>query len=294
MGVHSPPSAPAESSLREAPNAGVIEDARTRQRRQWGMAATVLAAAIAAIVLGFSGRGGASTGAGGSRAAGRQPVAGKPPSSPVLAACVSDLHPETGASQGSPSRALLSMLAALRCPTRHTDAPPAAVIRGAPALVFVRYIRRARVAFGQTYYLAPALVARCEPHKPSYRIMLVTVSGKGWSRGGGPSAMQIREGTSPVSAQSPAPVPGKRDQSEARSIVEWVVPDRVASVTLRYVAEPANRYHGALPAFTVTIRPVNNVVLADVPRTAGSGAIRNVTMTWRASSGQIIKTISTP
>lgn len=209
----------------------------------------------------------------------------------TLASCVSDLHPQTGPSQGAPSPALLSMLAVLRRSARPSDALPSNALRGEPARVFVSYIRRARTGFGRTWYLVPTLAAQCAPRKPSYRISLLSVSASGWARGGGPSATQIRQGSVSLSAQSPAPVPGKHYDSDARSLVEVVVPDGVATVTFRYAARAANRYHGPLLPFTVTTAPVNNVVLADIPRNPGSDAIRHATMIWRSASGKILRAI---
>lgn len=60
MVVQSPPSPVIEPPAIGAPDAGVIEDARARQRRhrQAGAAATLIAAAIAAIVLATAGSGG--------------------------------------------------------------------------------------------------------------------------------------------------------------------------------------------------------------------------------------------
>jgi hypothetical protein len=75
--------------------------------------------------------------------------------------------------------------------------------------------------------------------------------------------------------------------------VQMIVPDGVASVTLRYPPGPANGFTPKIisPAFTLSTRVVNNVMLANVPRNSGGGAISKPTvMVWRAADGHIIKT----
>ena len=64
----------------------------------------------------------------------------------------------------------------------------------------------------------------------------------------------------------------------------------------RHVAVPAWSGDGfepkiISPAVTVTTSLVNNVVLANVPRSSGGGAIMKPTvMVWRAADGHVIKT----
>ena len=67
-----------------------------------------------------------------------------------------------------------------------------------------------------------------------------------------------------------------------------VVPDGVASVTLRFPAGPANGFHKNVvsPAATVTANPVGNFVAVKVPGCGGT--IGRATMTWRAADGHIV------
>ena len=70
-----------------------------------------------------------------------------------------------------------------------------------------------------------------------------------------------------------------------------IVPDGVASVTLRYPAGRASGYSAKIsPPVTITTAPVDNMVVVSVPRSAGGGPIWVPTMIWRAANGHIIKT----
>jgi hypothetical protein len=74
------------------------------------------------------------------------------------------------------------------------------------------------------------------------------------------------------------------------SFVDGLVPDGVATVTFHYDAGSLGGYsHKRVPAANVTTRPVNNVFIAIVPRPTGNAL--PWTITWRAASGKIIKTI---
>lgn len=69
-----------------------------------------------------------------------------------------------------------------------------------------------------------------------------------------------------------------------------LVPDGVATVTLHYPAGRVGGFsHRTAAAVTITAHAVNNVVVVSVPR-AGAQAM-NVTTSWRAADGTIIKTI---
>lgn len=63
------------------------------------------------------------------------------------------------------------------------------------------------------------------------------------------------------------------------TLIAAIVPDRVASITLRY------------PSITVTAAVVNNVVVASVPH-PGSPLWRPISMIWRTANGHIIKTFN--
>jgi hypothetical protein len=82
-------------------------------------------------------------------------------------------------------------------------------------------------------------------------------------------------------------------QGPNTSFVAGVVPDGVASVTLHYSAGPLGGYsHKHVAAANITTKPVNNVIIAIVPRPTGNALPS--TITWRAADGRIIKTISEP
>ncbi len=77
------------------------------------------------------------------------------------------------------------------------------------------------------------------------------------------------------------------------SLVDGLVPDGVASLTLHYDAGSLGGYsHTHAPAADITTKPVNNVFVAIVPRSTGNA--QPSTVTWRAANGTIIKTIHEP
>lgn len=74
-----------------------------------------------------------------------------------------------------------------------------------------------------------------------------------------------------------------------QSVTHGVVPDGVGTVTFSYPAGPPTP-HGKqiLPAVSVTDRPVGNVFVINAPR--GAPTQLTPTITWRATTGTIIKT----
>jgi hypothetical protein len=75
--------------------------------------------------------------------------------------------------------------------------------------------------------------------------------------------------------------------------VQMIVPDGVASATIRYPPGPANGFKPNVisRAITVTGTAVGNVLLFNVPRSSGGGQIdKPTTMIWRAANGDVIKT----
>jgi hypothetical protein len=75
------------------------------------------------------------------------------------------------------------------------------------------------------------------------------------------------------------------------TLFSGVVPDGVATVTLRYSAGKVGGFsRRSVPAITIKAHAVNNVVIVSVPR-AGAQATSAVTTTWRRADGSIIKTI---
>jgi hypothetical protein len=201
---------------------------------------------------------------------------------PDSAATCSQAKPFIG---GAPDQALLSILGVLRRPATPADALPASVsafftrpifnLLGRE--VFVNYVRRARVVSGTAYYVMPVLYTGCGAFKRSEGMMLLDGSGGG----GAGDATTIEQGAAP----------GGTD-SFGRSTVEMLVPDGVASVTLRYPAGKIggfDRQHA--PAFTTTTNVVGNLLVVTVPR-GGNRLTAPMTMTWRAATGTMVKTFS--
>jgi hypothetical protein len=100
------------------------------------------------------------------------------------------------------------------------------------------------------------------------------------SGGGGPSANEIEQGQGDFGT----------DGIGGGAIVSALVPDGVASVALYY---PANGSAGMnRRPFTVTTRPVENVIVVKVPRPAPDAFAQK--MVWLSARGTTIKTISRP
>jgi hypothetical protein len=268
------------------PDAGVIEEARARQRRHRGLTgvATVAALAVAALLFAFAG------GNGGSHPGSASVPTGRPPSKTARLSSASCTSGGGGALQGTPSRSLLSILGVLRRPATPGDAIPGGLARqGAGSSAFVRYVRRTRVVGGSPYYIYPAVVAGCGTHARQgimhWETNIDLGGGAiGVTGGGGASAADIERGRDMETGP-----PG----SSTSSTVTMVVPDGVASVTLRFPAGRASGYSPKIsPPFAVMTAAVNNEVVVRVPRSGGGGAIHQATMTWRAADGHVIKTFN--
>jgi hypothetical protein len=265
----------------QTPDAGVIEEARARQRRHRGVAAAgvIAAGATAALLFGFAGGGGGSHTGSASLPAGRLPSKSARSSS---AACV-----DGGALEGAPSRSLLSILGVLRRPATAADARSGITAQGFVSGVFVHYIRLARVVDGSPYYVYPGIVGGCgtgeTPHQGIMELAKNVDLGHGvigGTGGGGATAAAIEQGKDASSSG----VPG----SSTSSTVTLVVPDGVATVTLRYPAGRASGYSPKIsPAFTVTTAPVGNLVVVTLPR---SNPLQHGTMIWRSADGRVINT----
>jgi hypothetical protein len=270
-----------ESPPVETPDAGVIEEARARQRRRRGMAAAggIAAGLAAALLLGFAG------GSGGSHPRSLSVPAGRVP--PRTARSSSAACGHGGALKGSPSRSLLSILGVLRRPATAADAGSGIVAQGFISGVFVHYIRLARVVDGSPYYIYPGIVGGCgtgeTPHQGIMELARNVDLGHGLlggTGGGGATAAQIEQGRDAGSGS-----PG----SSTSSTITMVVPDGVAKVTLRYPAGRASGYSPKIsPAFSMTTTPVNNLLVLTVPR---SNPLQQGTAIWRAADGRVIKKI---
>jgi hypothetical protein len=193
---------------------------------------------------------------------------------------------------GTPSQSLLSILGVLRRPATPADALPAGVkaFLTKPILnplgreIFVNYIRRARVISGTAYYVMPAVYTGCGAFKSREGVMLEDVrSGGGGGGGGAGGAAQIEQGSSYGTGP-----PG----GFGRTTITMLVPDGVASVTLRYPAGKIggfDRHHA--PAFTVTTNVVGNLLVVTVPR-GGNRLMAPMTMTWHSASNTTVKTFN--
>ena len=268
----------------ETPDAGVIEEARARQRRHRGLAAAgVIAAGLIAVLLsGIRRR--------------RRGITPRERRGARGTAAVEDrsilargLRRQGGALQGAPSRSLLSILGVLRRPATAADAGSGIVARGFISGVFVHYIRLARVVDGSPYYVYPGIVGGCGTGEPPHQGIMELARNVdlghgiiGGTGGGGATAAAIEQGKDASSSGQPG--------SATSSTITTVVPDGVATVTLRYPAGRASGYSPKIsPAFTITTTPVNNLLVLTVPR---SNPLQQGTMIWRAASGHIIKTFN--
>ena len=257
-------------------DAGVIEEARARQRRQRGVACAVLlvAVVVTGLVLGTTGGGGATHAKGAPAPAARRPAKAARLSA---AACISK-----AALQGAPSKSLLSILGVLRRRATPADAGSGITAQGFTSAVFVHYIRRARVVDGSPYYIYPAIVGGCgtgeKPHQGIMDLGKDLDLGHGLIGGGGATAAGIERGEDAGSGS-----PG----SATSATITLVVPDGVAKVTLHYPAGRASGYSPKIsPAVTVTTSPVENLVVVSVPR---SNPLQKGTMIWWAANGHMIR-----
>lgn len=271
----------------QTPEDGVIEEARARQRRHRALAgaASIAALATAALLIAFDdGGGGGVHGIGSASPAGGS-IAKTARSSST--SCLSNGR----TLQGPPSKSLLSILAILRRPATAADAIPQQLAgRGLTRDVFVHYIRRTRVIDGSPYYVYPAIVGGCGVEKQHEGMMELAThidlggGAIGGTGGGGATAAEIEQGYDAGTGP-----PG----SSTSATVTMIVPDGVASVTLRYPAGRASGYSKKIsPPITITTTPVNNMLVLRVPRSAGGGPIWTPMMIWRAANGHIIKTFN--
>ncbi|HYB24622.1 MAG TPA: hypothetical protein VED41_12540 [Solirubrobacteraceae bacterium] len=263
------------------PDAGVIEEARDRQRRH-RLAATALSILTGAVIVGVAW--GIAGGVGGPRSGS---VHARPRATPLTGSqrqTRTSCQPIFGhALQGAPGRSLLSILGVLRRPATSADELPLPAHYSGDA--FVRYVRRARVVGSESFYVYPALLG-CRPGRVGLMEATTHVElGRGLiggGGGGGADAADIKAGED-VSTGPPG--------SSTSATITMIVPDGVASVTLRYPAGRASGYSPKVsPPFTVTTAPVGNVVVVRVPRSAGGGPIWQPTMIWRNARGQVIQT----
>ena len=277
-----------ESPPLEDLDAGVIEEAKARERRHRGFAAAaILAAAIGALIATSVGGGGSSHTVHGSTRPTPSPVKTAPT---TLTACASPSRKTT--TDGVPSQSLLSILGVLRRPATSADTLPPKILAfftsESPILagrqIFINYIRRARVISGTSYYLIPVLNNGCGRFKITGEgiQMWRQRSGGGGSGGGNADAARIEQ------AQAVG-----FTAVFTHSTITMIVPDGVATATLHYPAGKVggfNRNHA--PPFTITTNVIGNILVATIPR-GGMRLMGPMTMTWRAANGTTVKTFHT-
>jgi hypothetical protein len=225
-------------------------------------------------------------------------------------------------SDGSPSPGLLSVLGVLRRPATRSDQPRVPHV-SAPLYpagvqgVYVRYVRRAQVKAGISYYLIPAarldadpmFVAPCRAKQVAVlrselrrvpagerastlalQARWLALFARAGQQGEGVCLMRFavaRAGGGGGGACNTASEAERGDLTESTgSTYSGVVPDGVATVTVHYPAR------NGVAATTLTSGVVGNVFAIRIPGlTLGGGP--PPTVTWRSATGQVIKTIST-
>lgn len=250
---------------------GVIDDARRRQHFRRSLAACLAAAVIVLVTWASSGLGGRSAPRGSAVTSG---LRAQPPGATLtassLAAC---LARERNGVEGTPSQSLLAILGVLRRPATPADFLPHDALDGTAA--YLRYVRRARVANGVSYYLFPVVAIGCGQFGAHDAIALIAKATG--SNHHGLASGAINENMTATEIEKGGAIGGSLPSVNNYPTITIVVPDRVASVTLRY---PGNE--------TSTSTPVGNVLVIQSPR-------RHISpfpglMIWRAADGQIIKT----
>jgi len=268
-------------------DAGVIEEARARERHQRRVAGIVSVAAAGFAALGFALAGGF----GGSQPA-QSPNSHRHPAktAPVsLATCQSrKIAPSTV--KGSPPAALLSTVGVLRGPPARAPAwvLERPIVRFNSNL-YVDYIRFARAAFGVRYYVfaagPSALRHACQA--PIGVDLFGATAGGGM---GSAASVALVKTRGLWLTGSPPGVGADGTGTADSTLISGIVPDGVATVTFYYPAGKPNGFsHRTLPAETLRMRAVNNVVVGKPMRNS-----LPPTMVWRAGNGTTIKTLHDP
>ncbi len=214
---------------------------------------------------------------------------------------------------GAPNRALLSLLGVLRRPAQPTDKLPAALRQNAGHAreTYVHYIRLARVAAGVSYYVVPAdstfhgptFASACDtalrtamraelPHVPSQlRSRVLALQDQEIARlralrrqaaQSGVCLMSNSQYANGGTCGATASQIGRAGLLSVYGYISGVVPDGVASVTLRYPAASGS------PSRTVTADVVGNVFATAV---AQPRANVYPTMTWHSATGATLKIV---
>jgi hypothetical protein len=234
-------------------------------------------------------------------------------------------------SQGSPTSSMLQTLPALTRPATPADRLPANFLFHQSGIVYVRYVRRVRVAYGRTFYLvpegdigrAPLLPAAAEhcykllvsalrdrlagvPHsqrKATLRYGLSSFAEARWNL----MTSSIHEGVSVIMLNASGGGGGGGDASPATirqtgmlggggggTENPTTVMDGIvpAGVATVTLKFPATHYRGRrLPALSVTGDVIDNVFVVPIPTLFERGGWPNAAI-WRSNSGTIIKTVN--
>jgi len=228
---------------------------------------------------------------------------------------------DAAVSKGSPSHTLLAILGVLRRPASPSDGLPAPPVPGGLAHmlgglghVYIRYIRRARVVSGTSYYVIPSantghITVRCArqirvrldhelPHvPPALRAPVLMQGVRQIQRLGPHQGVFIFE-----HAKGSGGAAGGADAADIKQVGEFgsdgtregaivtgLVPDGVATVELYYPAIRSTS--GGQRPFTITAPVINNLVVVKVP--LGAEAASAPIRIWRAANRSIIKRITT-
>jgi hypothetical protein len=237
--------------------------------------------------------------------------------------CGAPPQPRTSVNQGTPPSALLSVLGVLQRPATpadrlnvpHTSRP---LLPTQATDVYVRYVRRAWVKDGVSYYVTPvgrilttpAFSAQCAARQKivlrndlstipaadrastvalQSKLLRIFLRNGQAPSGAGVCITDLRASFSGSGACETVNqiAKGTPTYSDGSTLI-GVVPDGVATVTLHY---PADR---GLASLTVSTGVAGNVYAVSIPRvTMQNGGGFPPDITWRAANGQIIKTFST-
>jgi hypothetical protein len=277
----------------------VIEEARARQRREQriGFVALVAAAAVVAAALAFVGGGGSS-------------VSHRHPGTATPALVAAQFRNVSGAPcvwhptiSGTPSRSLLSILGVFERSAGLVNHVPSQLLP-APGMfgeeLYARYVRRAGTFAGGPTYLYLFDDTGCDPSPAiggSLRIERRWLGDDvGIYRPGIHEQGEINGGAAAIDSGQWVWLggPGIKGLASTSETITLLVPDQVASVTIRYpteAVEPAYHKHPGptVPALTINVKPINNVVTFNLHHHS-SAAMAPLTVTWRATSGVITKT----
>ena len=209
----------------------------------------------------------------------------QPPHATLTASSlVSCLARERNGVEGTPQRALLAILGVLRRPATPADTLPRDTLLGSAA--YLRYIRRARIVDGVSYYIYPVVALGCGQTGAYDALALLGVP-RGTAVGAGcmdVTVTQVERGGA-VCAGTPFVTTPRRSSGPT---LMMVVPDGVASVTLHYAARPSLYFRGV----TVVTRPVNNLIVFGPPHARISPF--PTLIKWLAPDGHVLKTIQRP